>query len=230
MSEGQGVLPGLTAQERETLKKMFSSPLDIPTEFRAWLVSYLEANPPMLPIGQIFGAKVGRVTLDEFLAMSPFDGQTVTIVDVDGGTKEWTLRYDESSSGTYRWKFLYGDAVSSEVAAQENTGSTVYTDLTTVGPSVTAPFAGLYLVTISRGATSALSGGTSVDTHMSTKVGSEIASDSFSVQRWGGGSYTRSIEAARGDIIKAVYRTESGGFPAEFAKRTLTLVPFRLSQ
>lgn len=48
-------IPGLTETELETLRKVFSSPLDIPQEWKSWLVSYLEANPPVLPISQIFG-------------------------------------------------------------------------------------------------------------------------------------------------------------------------------
>jgi len=49
------MLPGLTQAETETLKKVFSSPLDIPAEWKAWLVSYLEANPPQIPIAQVLG-------------------------------------------------------------------------------------------------------------------------------------------------------------------------------
>jgi len=49
------MLPGLTPAEMDTLKKVFSSPLDIPAEWKAWIVSYLEANPPQIPIAQIIG-------------------------------------------------------------------------------------------------------------------------------------------------------------------------------
>jgi microcystin-dependent protein len=49
------ILPGLTQAETETLNKVFSSPLDIPAEWKAWLISYLEANPPQIPISQILG-------------------------------------------------------------------------------------------------------------------------------------------------------------------------------
>lgn len=49
------MLPGLTRAEVDTLRKVFSSPLDIPAEWKAWLVSYLEANPPQIPIGQVLG-------------------------------------------------------------------------------------------------------------------------------------------------------------------------------
>jgi hypothetical protein len=49
------MLPGLTPTEIETLKKVFSSPLDIPAEWKAWIVSYLEANPPQIPIAQVLG-------------------------------------------------------------------------------------------------------------------------------------------------------------------------------
>lgn len=47
--------PGLSQQEMELLKKLFGSPMDFPTEFKAWLTSFIEANPPVLPISQIFG-------------------------------------------------------------------------------------------------------------------------------------------------------------------------------
>ena len=57
MSE-EASLPGLTPTEVETLKKVFSSPLDIPQEWKAWIVSYLEANPPSIPLSQILGYKV----------------------------------------------------------------------------------------------------------------------------------------------------------------------------
>lgn len=50
-----GQLPGLTIEERSLLAKMFSDPLSIPPEWKAWLVSYLEANPPVLPISQVHG-------------------------------------------------------------------------------------------------------------------------------------------------------------------------------
>lgn len=49
------MLPGLTPAELDTLRKVFSSPLDTPAEWKAWLVSYLEANPPQIPIGQVLG-------------------------------------------------------------------------------------------------------------------------------------------------------------------------------
>lgn len=50
-----GELPGLTVDERKLLAKMFSDPLSIPPEWKAWIVSYLEANPPALTVGDLFG-------------------------------------------------------------------------------------------------------------------------------------------------------------------------------
>lgn len=57
MTDTEGTLPGLNAQERDLLQKMFSDPLSIPPEWKAWLVSYLEANPPQLPISNIGGSR-----------------------------------------------------------------------------------------------------------------------------------------------------------------------------
>lgn len=59
------ILPGLTPEEVATLKKVFSSPLDIPAEWKAWIVSYLEANPPQIPIAQILGFSAFTATYAE---------------------------------------------------------------------------------------------------------------------------------------------------------------------
>lgn len=55
MEAPKETLPGLTESELQTLKKVFSSPLDIPAEWKAWLVSYLEANPPGITFAQVTG-------------------------------------------------------------------------------------------------------------------------------------------------------------------------------
>lgn len=45
----------LTTKELELVKRLFSDPFAIPLEFKAWLVAYLETNPPLLTAASIFG-------------------------------------------------------------------------------------------------------------------------------------------------------------------------------
>lgn len=49
-------LPGLTPQERDLLKKIFSSPLDIPPAFKSWLVAWLRPTLS-LSLSQISGSE-----------------------------------------------------------------------------------------------------------------------------------------------------------------------------
>lgn len=77
-------LPGLTPAELDVLRKVFSSPLDIPQEWKSWLVSYLEANPPVLPISQIFGFNSFTANLAEVAAKQnmPSNGSFVDLTTV----------------------------------------------------------------------------------------------------------------------------------------------------
>jgi microcystin-dependent protein len=45
----------LTDREREMVKRLFSDPFSIPLEFKAWLISFLESNPPLFTTASIFG-------------------------------------------------------------------------------------------------------------------------------------------------------------------------------
>lgn len=41
------------------------NPMDLPPEFKQWLVKYLEANPPSLPVAQMLGYKPPASTFDK---------------------------------------------------------------------------------------------------------------------------------------------------------------------
>lgn len=45
----------LTDQDISLINKVFKDPRRIPDSFWGYLISYLEANPPVLPVSQIFG-------------------------------------------------------------------------------------------------------------------------------------------------------------------------------
>jgi len=45
----------LTENERKLVQRLLGDPTELPQIFRSWLVAYIEANPPLLPISQITG-------------------------------------------------------------------------------------------------------------------------------------------------------------------------------
>lgn len=45
----------LTQHIRQTIVDVLSDQTSLPADFKSWLPKYLEANPPLLPISQIFG-------------------------------------------------------------------------------------------------------------------------------------------------------------------------------
>jgi microcystin-dependent protein len=84
VSEGQGSQIGgghleaednrpLSERELALVKRLFSDPFAIPLEFKAWLISYLESNPPLMTTSSIFGfrsavsAQVEALNLADFL-------------------------------------------------------------------------------------------------------------------------------------------------------------------
>ncbi len=81
------------------------------------------------------------------LPTSPVDGQEVyyRVNRGDGTYAYWHLRYNAST--TY-WDFLGGPSMFAQVDATQTTTSTTFTNLATVGPSLTVPLAGDYDVTI----------------------------------------------------------------------------------
>lgn len=59
----------LTDREREQIERLFGDPTELPAIFRQWLISYIEANPPLLPISQITG-------FSQFIARNDTKGTT----------------------------------------------------------------------------------------------------------------------------------------------------------
>jgi len=86
----------------------------------------------------------------------------------------WHLRYNAGSASAYKWEFVGGSELSSEVITQETTTSSVYVALTTPGPSITLPLAGDYDVTIGTYATVS---GAAASAYMSYDIGGSAAAD-----------------------------------------------------
>ena len=82
------------------------------------------------------------------LPASPVDGQEAILVDsLTAPTYQWRFRYNAGSSVGTKWEFVGGTDAYSKVDAAETTTTTgSYVDLTTIGPRITVPRAGDYLV------------------------------------------------------------------------------------
>lgn len=78
------------------------------------------------------------------LPASPADGQVYNFVaDATNGVV-WRMRYNAGSASAFKWEYLGGGPLVSEVFASESTTSTSYVALTTPGPSIVLPRAGDY--------------------------------------------------------------------------------------
>jgi len=86
------------------------------------------------------------------LPASPYDGQEYILVDsLTAPTYQWRFRYMNSiAADSYKWVYLGGDPMFNEVGTggTEGTSSTTYAALTTAGPQLTPPRAGIYDVEI----------------------------------------------------------------------------------
>lgn len=90
------------------------------------------------------------LTVAQFSALTALEGTKGAVapdevyleVDSTNGIL-WHLAY-ESGEVTYKWRFLGGPPMLSEVATAETTTSTTYAALATAGPSITLPRSGDY--------------------------------------------------------------------------------------
>jgi len=194
-----------------------SDPADGPGGFQALA---LRAEATLAP---------ARVTA---LPGSPFDGQEVYFQSAAMATEGvvWHLRYRAAASGSYKWEFLGGPPMSTEIVIVEGTTSVTLVDLSTPGPTVTVPLAGDYL--ISFGATVASAGPELPWT--TVKLGAAAVADAqgFPMVVTAGnantGSRTERVAAiAASAALKMMYRTTAGG-AVNWDRRWITVTPVRV--
>lgn len=179
---------------------------------------------------------------------SPADGDEVYYVaDATNGVV-WHLRYRSAASGSYKWEYVGGGPLQHYIATAENTTSTSYANLTTVGPQVTVPLAGDYDVEfgaaiIPTQGLGAPGWGSPKQASMSYAKGATAAADTWSIgvldppeQGAGGGSGTivqsqygqrRETGLAAAAAIIAKYKLVQGS-TAQFARRSLKVTPVRV--
>ena len=178
---------------------------------------------------------VQPIPLVSALPGSPVDGQEVYFQSSAMATAgvAWHIRYRSAASGSYKWEFIGGAPLTNAVGTagtDESTTSTSYTDLTTVGPSVTVPLAGNY------GLRFAIDSyrndaGAGVDANISFALGATAASSGNAISNGSGqmipGAGEKLVTLAASDIVRAKYAVSSG--TGRFrGKRILTIYPIQV--
>lgn len=170
------------------------------------------------------------------LPVSPVDGQVAYFQNAGMATDGvvWQFRYNSSSASSYKWEFVGGVPWAKEVATQQLTSSTSFVDLGTVGPSVTAPLAGEYIIRM--GAYTGLTAD-NMTAVMSFAVGGTGALDADSIGSLVTGTGGATGISIAGDVMKTVssaasaivakYRVTSSS--ASFENRFLSIIPVRVA-
>jgi len=189
-------------------------------------------------ITKLLGTGHRVLTVAQFAALTGLEGTKGTVapdevyleVDSTNGI-QWHLAY-ESGETTYKWRFLGGPAMYSEVAATEAITNAAYVALTTAGPSIAVPRAGDFDVQTGCNSWASGAGASAV---MSYDIGGTGAVDADSVQVGeatgqvgGGGSVyrLRRKAALTAVTLTAKYRATSG--QGNWEKRWMAVTPVRL--
>jgi hypothetical protein len=175
----------------------------------------------------IFLASAPLVTV---LPSTPVDGQECNyLADATNGVV-WHLVY---RSATGKWHYTGGPELYGYILTEESTTSGAFTDLTTPGPSLTAPLAGTYdLEWNFRGYNTAsqnacvmslnIAGATPVETD-----GADVYAFGASTGYIPTAISRRRLTLTAGAPVKAQYKYSGpiGGSTSYFMKRTLTMRP-----
>jgi len=185
-------------------------------------VTYLAVNPSLGSTPPpAFGVAAGLVTA---LPASPVDGQRVVLVDsLTAPTFSWHLMY-VAAKASNKWVAIGGEAVS-WVPNQDSRGVTAtYAALTTPGPQVTVPVAGIYTVEMS--VVLIANGGWSM--WMSYDIGATAAADVDAIADAPQADLARSRldykTLAAGTALVAKYRSD-GSHTATFKNRLMRVTP-----
>jgi len=84
----------LSEKEREQVQRFLSDPTVFPAIFRSWITSWVEANPPLIPISQITGFSQFLGNYD--VTVASVNTASVTFVELTGGPDA-----DDLADGVY---------------------------------------------------------------------------------------------------------------------------------
>jgi hypothetical protein len=140
----------------------------------------------------------------------------------------WHLIYRASATGNYKWEFVGGGSMRSEVMGNQTTASDTNVDLS--GPTITVPLKGVYAYRAGVRASNDTLG--SFATVEPMNAGVALGVILFHQSAVANNAGYPSIEglvtiAAANDIFKMVYRRGGGG-TASFSDRRLSITPVKV--
>jgi hypothetical protein len=191
-------------------------------------VSAITTNPKVTAALYSAGPPANPTDGDEWVALAVDTGNLSTT----NGTV-WRFRYNAQSSSAYKWEAVgQQQPVYGEIDASEGTATTSYTDLSTVGPSITVARAGDYDITIGAN----ISPNTGLGTlQVSFAWGANAAADADSVYAIGWTGDVRNLTRNRrktlaaSDLVRMKYKCVGSPGPANCAYRRLEVRPVRIS-
>lgn len=102
----------------QELSDALSNPMDLPDEFKSWLVKYLEIHPPQIPVNGLPGYRPGtKMTVSAFSEGAPasaVEGEFWVGTDVDSNGTRWMFQYNSSSVGN-PWEFVGGPPINRHI-------------------------------------------------------------------------------------------------------------------
>lgn len=227
----------MTDRDNEALvRKVLSDPSLFPPEFKAWVPKHVEATPT-IKFQSYQVPDVAPTGYGTSLPGSPKSGQEYILVDsATSPTFQWRFRYNAGSALTDKWEFIGGSVMASDDGSDVSTVSASYQDLG--GPGLTVPRAGVYYIQLFVGQSyNVFSTGAGLQRMASAKLGAAAASDAESGScsdnsttsapssiAWSG---VRTLAA--GDVVKIWYKLSFANGTGHWARRSLSIVPIRVS-
>ena len=167
------------------------------------------------------------------LPAAPVDGQEAILVDsLTVPTYIWRFRYNAQATGGYKWEFVGGAPAYARIDTSETTTSTSNADLATVGPQITLPRDGEYMITYQRSIRIRLTSHNVAWVNVSGSV-AQPEQQAIAVKAWGGANYDIAGQTARlivtGSRIVKMQYSVNGGTRRPFLRRILQITPVRVA-
>lgn len=163
------------------------------------------------------------LTVAQFTALTGLEDGDEVYLEVDAANGVlWHLRYVQAES-TFKWRYLGGSALHSEVADANATTSTSYVGLAVAGPSIALPRSGDYDVETGFQ-------GTDGAGRMSYDIGGVGATDADGCRgRWPESPTRTQRKAGLGAVtLLAKYKFESESAQGGFTMRRMRVTPVRI--
>lgn len=170
---------------------------------------------------------------------SPGDGTEIAYVASVTNGVVWHLKYNAGSSSPYKWEFVGGGDLYHEIDTNEiltGAGAVNYSDLATVGPTLTPPLAGDYLLGYGAEAFNAVAAITMV---ISLAFNGNVATDADRMS-WSDGAAAqpspgsrhrkKTLNAAQAVTVKYKVPSWSSGRDGNWRMRWMTMRPIRVGQ